>query len=297
MRQFGRRNVGAVPNETGVATGGPWGAIEPAPAVFGNQRQKGVADDIDFEIKGAELQFVEIELDPDESCVAEAGALMFKHALVEMRTIFGDGSGADRDGVLSKLTRGLKRAVSGSTLFLTKFTHSGFQGKARVAFAAPSPGKIVPLRLDEFNGQILCQRDAFLAGARGVEIDIAFQQRIMAGMFGGEGFVLQRLSGDGWVFIHAGGTVEQYELAPGEVLHVDAGCFVAQTASVSFDIAPVGGGVKSWLFGGEGLFMARLTGPGHVWIQSLPLSRLAATIAARMPSVAPSLSGSLLGSD
>ncbi len=294
MTQFGRRNsAGSQHRNDGAPDArGPWGAIEPAPAVFGNQRQEGVADDIDFEIKGAELQFVEIELDPDESCVAEAGALMFKHQIVEMQTIFGDGSGADNGGILPKLTRGLKRAVSGSTLFLTKFTHAGFQGKARVAFASPSPGKIVPLRLDQFGGQILCQRDAFLAAARGVEIDIAFQQKIMAGMFGGEGFILQRLSGDGWVFIHAGGTVEQYELAPGEVLHVDAGCFVAQTSSVSFDIAPVGGGVKSWLFGGQGLFMARLTGPGHVWLQSLPLSRLAATIAARMPSAVPSLLGS-----
>ena len=259
---------------------GVFGPYEPAASAYEHERRLGLADDIDFEIKGHEMQFVEIELDPGESCIAEAGVMMFKDAAVDMQTVFGDGA-ADQS-LLGKLWRGAKRVLSGTSLFMTQFTHQG-QGKARVAFAASYPGKIIPLRLEELGGEILCQRDSFLAGARGVSIDIGIQKKIMTGLFGGEGFVMQRLTGDGWVFAHAGGTVIERELAPGEELHVDSGCLVAQTPSVSFDVVPVGG-VKSMIFGGQGFFFARLVGPGHVWLQSMPFSRLAGAIMARAPA-------------
>jgi uncharacterized protein (TIGR00266 family) len=278
---------GGVPSTGGFLGGAgifgtqPQGGAPATPSsAWGNQRQPGVADDVDFQIRGHEMQFVEIELDPGESCVAEAGSMMFKEAAVGMETIFGDGS-PQEGGFFGKLWSGAKRALSGSTLFMTKFTHNGL-GKSRVAFAAPYPGHIIPLRLDQYGGELLCQRDTFLAGARGVKIDIAFQRKIMTGLFGGEGFIMQRLSGDGWIFVHGGGTVVERELAPGEEVHVDSGCLVAQTASVSFDVVPVGG-VKSILFSGEGFFFARLVGPGHIWLQSMPFSRLVGAISSRMP--------------
>ncbi|PWB82817.1 MAG: TIGR00266 family protein [Methylocystaceae bacterium] len=262
--------------------GGILGSYRSVPTVQGDQGRSGApADALRFEVKGHEMQFVEIELDPGASCVAEAGAMMFKDSAIGMETIFSDGSTQDT-GFFGKLWRGAKRALSGSTLFMTQFTHNG-SGKARVAFATPYPGKIIPLRLDRLGGELVCQRDTFLAGAPGVAIDIAFQKKIMTGLFGGEGFIMQKLTGDGWVFVHAGGTVIERELAPGEELHVDSGCLVAQTASVSFDVVPVGG-VKSMFFGGEGFFFARLVGPGHVWLQSMPFSRLVGQIAARMPA-------------
>lgn len=261
--------------------GGILGSYRSVPTVQSEQRASGAAERLRFEVKGHEMQFVEIELDPGASCVAEAGAMMFKDAAVGMETIFGDGAHQDT-GFLGKLWRGAKRALSGSTLFMTQFTHNGYSA-ARVAFAAPYPGKIIPLRLDQFGGELVCQRDTFLAGAPGVAIDIAFQKKFLTGLFGGEGFIMQRLTGDGWVFVHAGGTVIERELAPGEELHVDTGCLVAQTSSISFDVVPVGG-VKSMLFGGEGFFFARLVGPGHVWLQSMPFSRLVGQIAARMPA-------------
>jgi uncharacterized protein (TIGR00266 family) len=238
-----------------------------------HHRSASVADDIDFEIKGQELQFVEIELDPGESAVAEAGAMVWKDASVEMTTVFGDGSGGQGGGFMGKLLGAGKRLVTGESLFTTVFTHQG-QGKARVAFAAPIPGAILPLKLAEYGGQLICQKDAFLAAARGVSIGIAFQRKMMTGLFGGEGFIMQKLDGDGWVFVQMGGTVVERQLAPGEVLHVDTGCVAAFTSTVDFDVIAAGG-VKSMLFGGEGVFFARLTGPGHVWIQSLPFSRLA----------------------
>ena len=269
----------------GARPSGAWGNTTPpgdtSQTGWNNQRQAGVADDVDFEVKGHDLQFIEVELDPGDSCVAEAGSLMYKEAAIGMETIFGDGS-AEEGGLLGKLWTGAKRALSGSTWFMTKFTHNG-QGKARVAFSAPYPGLIIPLKLDQYGGEILCQRDTFLAGARGVKIDVAFQRKLMTGFFGGEGFVMQRLAGDGWVFVHGGGTVVERQLAPGEELHVETGCLVAQTSSVSFDVVPVGG-VKSILFGGSGFFFARLVGPGHVWLQSMPFSRLAGAIAARIPA-------------
>jgi uncharacterized protein (TIGR00266 family) len=238
-----------------------------------HRRKAGVADDIDFEIKGEELQFVEIELDPGESAIAEAGAMVWKEASIGMTTIFGDGSGGADEGFMGKLLGAGKRLITGESLFTTVFTHNG-QGKARVAFASPTPGAILPLRLADYGGQLICQKDSFLAAAKGVAIGIQFQRRILTGLFGGEGFIMQKLDGDGWVFVQMGGTVVERELAPGEELHVDTGCLAAYTSSVDFDLVTVGG-VKSVLFGGEGLFFARLRGPGKVWIQSLPFSRLA----------------------
>ena len=236
-------------------------------------RNPGLADDIDYEIKGQELQFLEIELDPGESAVAEAGALVWKDAAVEMTTVFGDGSGGADHGFMGKLLGAGKRLVTGESLFTTVFTHQG-RGKARVAFASPTPGAILPIKLDAVGGSLICQKDSFLAAARGVSIGVHFQRRIMTGLFGGEGFIMQKLDGDGWVFVQMGGTVVERELAAGEELHVDTGCLAALIPSVDFDLIAAGG-VKSVLFGGEGLFFARLRGPGKVWIQSLPFSRLA----------------------
>ncbi|WP_375286702.1 TIGR00266 family protein [Sphingomonas sp.] len=240
---------------------------------WSHMRQSGVADDIDFEIRGEDLQFVEIELDPGESAVAEAGAMVWKDASIEMSTVFGDGSGSSSGGFMDKLIGAGKRLVTGESLFTTVFTHQG-QGKARVAFGAPTPGTILPLRLADVGGTLICQKDSFLAAAKGVQIGVAFQRKVMTGLFGGEGFIMQKLDGDGWVFVQMGGTLVERELKPGEQLHVDTGCLAAFTPSVDFDLEMVRG-VKSMIFGGEGVFFARLTGPGKVWIQSLPFSRLA----------------------
>ena len=244
----------------------------PSQSPWAHHRSSGLSDDIDFEIKGQELQFLEIELDPGESAVAEAGALVWKDGAVGMNTVFGDGRGAE-GGFMGKLLGAGKRLVTGESLFTTVYTHNG-QGKARVAFSAPVPGAILPIKLDTVGGTLICQKDSFLAAAKGVEIGVHFQRRILTGLFGGEGFIMQRLSGDGWVFVQMGGTIVERTLAPGEELHVDTGCLAAMTPDVEFDIQTVGG-VKSMLFGGEGLFFARLRGPGKVWIQSLPFARLA----------------------
>ena len=238
-----------------------------------HQRDASVADDIDFEIKGQELQFLEIELDAGESAVAEAGALVWKDASIGMTTVFGDGSGDGGGGFMGKLLGAGKRLVTGESLFTTVFTHNG-QGKARVAFASPTPGAILPINLGQLGGCLICQKDSFLAAARGVSIGIQFQRKMMTGLFGGEGFIMQKLEGDGWVFVQMGGTVIERTLAAGEELHVDTGCLAAYTPGVDFDLV-MAGGVKSVVFGGEGLFFARLRGPGKVWIQSLPFSRLA----------------------
>ncbi len=237
-----------------------------------HSRNSGVADDIDFEIKGGELQFLEIELDPGESAVAEAGAMVWKDASVGMTTVFGDGSPA-QGGFMGKLLSAGKRLVTGESLFTTVFTHNG-QGKARVAFAAPVPGAILPIKLDEHGGMLICQKDSFLAAAKGVSIGIQFQRKIMTGLFGGEGFIMQKLEGDGWVFVQMGGTIVERTLAAGEELHVDTGCLAAYTPGIDFDVIAAGN-VKSMIFGGEGVFFARLRGPGKVWIQSLPFARLA----------------------
>lgn len=240
---------------------------------WSHQRRAGIADDIDFEIKGQELQFVEIELDPGESAVAEAGALVWKDAAIGMTTVFGDGSGGADGGFMGKLLGAGKRLVTGESLFTTVFTHNG-SGKARVAFASPTPGSILPIRLDQLGGTLICQKDSFLCAAKGVSIGVAFQRKVMTGLFGGEGFVMQRLDGDGWVFVQMGGTVVERELRAGEELHVDTGCLAAYTPSVDFDLVTVGG-IRTMFSAGEGAFFARLRGPGKVWIQSLPFARLA----------------------
>jgi uncharacterized protein (TIGR00266 family) len=236
--------------------------------------------EVDYEVKGDDLQFVEIELDPQEAVVAEAGAMMFMEDGIAMETIFGDGSAA-RGGILGALIGAGKRLLTGESLFMTVFQNqSGV--KRRVAFAAPIPGKIVATDLHELGGEVICQKDAFLAAAKGVSIGIAFQKRLGVGLFGGEGFIMQRLQGDGWTFLNACGTLVQRDLGPGELLRVDTGCLVALQPTVTYDIEMVRG-VKSALFGGEGLFFATLRGPGRVWLQSLPLSRLAGRLYAAAP--------------
>jgi uncharacterized protein (TIGR00266 family) len=239
-------------------------------------------DEIDYRIVGGDMQFVEIELDPGESAISEAGALMYKDAVVRMDTVFGDGSHAGQDsGVFNKLLSAGRRVVSGESLFTTVFTHAG-GGKAKVAFAAPYPGTVMAMKLSEHGGRLVCQKDSFLAGARGVSVGIHFQRKILTGLFGGEGFIMQKLEGDGWVFVHAGGTVMERQLAAGERIDVDTGCVVAFHSSVDMDVRAVGG-IKSMLFGGEGVFLATLTGPGTVWLQSLPFSRMAGRMLAAAP--------------
>jgi uncharacterized protein (TIGR00266 family) len=258
-----------------------------------HHKQSGIADDIDFEIKGQELQFVEIELDPGESAVAEAGAFVWKDSSIGMATVFGDGS-AQTGGFMNKLLGAGKRLLTGESLFTTVFTHNG-QGKARVAFGAPVPGVILPMKLSEVGGRLICQKDSFLAAAKGVSIGIQFQRKVMTGLFGGEGFIMQKLEGDGWVFVQFGGAVIERELKAGEQLHVDTGCVAAYTDTVDFDLITAGG-IKSMLFGGEGVFFAQLTGPGKVWIQSLPFSRLAGRIMASAAGGGASAGeGSVLG--
>jgi uncharacterized protein (TIGR00266 family) len=244
------------------------------------------SDEIDFKIVGTEMQFVEIELDPGESALAEAGAMMYKDSRVEMQTVFGDGSGTGGSGFMDKLMGAGKRLLTGESLFMTVFTNKG-QAKAHAAFGAPYPGNIIPVHLKEIGGTLICQKDSFLCAAKGVSVGIFFQKKILTGLFGGEGFIMQKLDGDGMVFMHAGGTVVERTLQAGEVLHVDTGCIVALEPSVQFDIQQAGG-IKSALFGGEGLFFATLQGPGKVWLQSLPFSRLAG----RMLQAAPQRGGS-----
>ena len=240
------------------------------------------AHDIDFKIFGEDMQFVEVELDPGESAVAEAGSLMYMTQAIRMETVFGDGS-QQQSGIMGTLLGAGKRLLTGESLFMTVFTNQG-SGKHRVAFAAPYAGRILALDLKGMGGTLICQKDAFLCAARGVSVGIAFQRKIGAGLFGGEGFIMQRLEGDGLCFVHAGGMVHALELGHAETLRVDTGCLVALHPSVQYDIQFVGG-VKSALFGGEGLFFATLTGPGKVWLQSLPLSRLADRIYKAAPQV------------
>ncbi|HUL76190.1 MAG TPA: TIGR00266 family protein [Vicinamibacteria bacterium] len=238
--------------------------------------------EIDYRIVGEDLQFVEVELDPGESVVAEAGALMYMTAGVQMETIFGDGSAQSQGaGLMGALLGAGRRILTGESLFMTVFTAQGGT-REKVGFAAPYPGRIVPMDLGKLGGELVCQKDSFLCAARGVSIGIAFQKKLGVGLFGGEGFIMQRLQGDGLVFVHAGGMLTEMDLGPGQTLRLDTGCLVALQPSVTYDIQPVGG-VKTALFGGEGLFFATLTGPGHVWLQSLPLSRMADRIAKAIP--------------
>jgi uncharacterized protein (TIGR00266 family) len=236
--------------------------------------------EVDYEIVGDDLQFVKVELDPKEAVVAEAGSMMYIEDGVQMDTIFGDGS-QQNQGFMGALLGAGKRLLTGESLFMTVF-HNESQQKRKVAFAAPYPGKIQPLHLAELGGELLCQKDSFLCAAKGVSLGIAFTKRFGAGLFGGEGFILQRLQGDGWTFVHAGGTLEERTLGANESLRVDTGCLVAFQPSVTYDIQLVGG-LKTALFGGEGLFLATLRGPGRVWLQSLPFSRLASRIYAAAP--------------
>ena len=237
--------------------------------------------EIDYKIYGDDMQFVEVELDPMEAAIAEAGGMMYMDDGIEMETIFGDGS-QQNTGFLGSLVGAGKRLLTGESLFMTVFQNR-VQGKKRIAFGAPYPGKIIPVHLGELGGDLLAQKDSFLCAAKGVSVGIAFTKRFGAGLFGGEGFILQRLQGDGLAFIHAGGTLYDRTLAPGELIRVDTGCIVAFQPSVAYDIQFVGK-IKSALFGGEGLFFATLRGPGRVWLQSLPLSRLAARITAASPA-------------
>jgi uncharacterized protein (TIGR00266 family) len=232
--------------------------------------------EIDYKIYGEELQFVEIELDPNETAIAESGAFMMMDDNIVMQSIFGDGSQQQGGGLLNKLFSAGKRILVGESLFMTAFTNTG-AGKRRVSFAAPYTGKVIPLDLQQLGGTIIAQKDAFLCAAKGVSIGIAFQRRLGTGIFGGEGFIMEKLEGDGMAFVHAGGYVVEKTLQPGELLRVDTGCVVAYTGNVDFDIELVRG-VRNWVFGGEGLFFAVLRGPGKVWLQSLPISRLASKI-------------------
>ena len=231
------------------------------------------AHDIGYHIYGEEMQFVEIELDPMETVIAEAGSFMMMEDGIEMATIFGDGSHSEGSGLWEKLLSAGKRLVTGESLFMTAYTHAG-EGKKRASFAAPYPGKIIPLDLSQLDGKIICQKDAFLCAAKGVSVGIEFSQKLGRGFFGGEGFIMQKLEGDGMAFVHAGGSVIEKKLELGEVLKIDTGCLVAFTRDVDYDIEMVRG-VRNMIFGGEGIFFARLEGPGTVWIQSLPFSRLA----------------------
>lgn len=228
--------------------------------------------EIDYRIFGEEMQCVEVELDPQETVVAESGAFMYMDEGVEMSTIFGDGSKTG-GGLFDKILGAGKRLLTGESLFMTAFTHTT-SGKAKVAFASPYPGKIIPLDLQQLGGKVICQKDSFLCAAKGVSIGIEWQKKLGTGLFGGEGFIMQKLEGDGYAFCHAGGHIIERTLQPGETLRIDTGCIVAYTQEVKFDIKFVGG-IRNTLFGGEGVFFAVLQGPGKVWLQTLPISRLA----------------------
>jgi len=272
-------------------------AFSAAPALPPPPPARGAAHEIDYEILGGEMQFVEVVLDPGEACVAEAGAFFYMDPGIQMETIFGDGSAAPGGGggFMGKLLQAGKRVLTGESLFMTVFSNTAGQ-RQKVAFAAPYPGKIVPLDLGQLGGTMLCQKDAFLCAAKGISVGIAFQKRLGAGLFGGEGFILQKLEGNGLAFVHACGTIHERTLAPGETLRVDTGCLVAFEPRVGYDIQMVTG-VKTFLFGGEGLFFATVTGPGRVWMQSLPFARLASRVvqASGIAGMGRKEEGSLLG--
>lgn len=252
------------------------------------------AHEIDYEIFGEEMQYVEIELDPQEGVIAEAGSFMMMEEGIRMETIFGDGSAKD-NSVMGKIFGAGKRLLTGESLFMTAF-YNDIPGKKKVCFASPYPGKIIPIDLDKIGGKFVCQKDAFLCAAKGVSVGIEFSRKLGRGLFGGEGFIMQRLEGDGIAFVHAGGTTLKKELAPGERLKVDTGCIIGFDSTVNYDIEFIGG-IKNTIFGGEGLFFATLSGPGTVYIQSLPFSRLANRVLAMAPKAGGSRrgEGSVLG--
>jgi uncharacterized protein (TIGR00266 family) len=260
-----------------------------------SDRPPGSSDEIDYEVFGSEMQYAEVTLDPGETVIAEAGGMMFMTSGIKMETVFGDPSKQNQQGFWSKVATAGKRVLTGESLFMTTFTNIASR-REMVAFASPYPGKIVPMHLDQLGREIICQKDAFLCGARGVQVSIAFQKKIGVGLFGGEGFIMQRLTGDGIVLLHAGGTMMVRDLQPGERLRLDTGCLMALTPSVAYDVEFVGG-FKNTLFGGEGLFLATLTGPGRIWCQSLPFSRFAGRILANAPGIGRGgkEEGSLLG--
>ncbi len=248
--------------------------------------------EIDYRIFGEEIQCVEVELDPQETTIAESGSFMMMDDGIDMHTIFGDGAG-EQQSFMGKMFSAGKRLLTGESLFMTAFTNNG-RYKARVCFAAPYPGKIIPLDLSRLGGKVIAQKDSFLAAAKGVTVGIEFQRKLGTGLFGGEGFIMQKLEGDGMAFVHAGGLVVERELGVGEVLRVDTGCIVAFTQGVDYDIQFVKG-VRNVIFGGEGLFFAALRGPGKVWIQTIPISRLASRILSYAQPVNRSEEGSVLG--
>lgn len=240
--------------------------------------------EVDYKIYGGDMQFVEIALDPNETIIAEAGAMMMMDNSIKMDTIFGDGSKKSQSGgFLGKLGGAAQRVLTGESLFMTSFTNMGHE-KEQVYFAAPYPGSIIPVDLTTVGGKLVCQKDAFLCAAKGVSIGIDFQKKLGVGFFGGEGFILQKLEGDGLVFVHAGGAIAKVNLNPGQKVKIDTGCLVAMTKEVSYNIEFVGG-IKNSFFGGEGLFLASLTGPGEVWVQSLPFSRLAEKVISSAPQL------------
>ncbi len=253
------------------------------------------AHEIDYHINGEEMQYVEIELDPQEVVIAEAGSFMMMEDGIKMETIFGDGSQEQQSGIFGKLLSAGKRVLTGESLFMTAYQNQGF-GKRKVSFASPYPGKIVPIDLRQFGGKFICQKDSFLCAAKGVAVGIEFSRKIETGLFGGEGFIMQKIEGDGMAFVHSGGTLARKDLQSGELLRVDTGCLVGFTKDVDYDIEFVGG-IKNTIFGGEGIFFATLRGPGTVYIQSLPFTRLADRIIASAPKAGGSSreEGSLLG--
>ena len=251
------------------------------------------AHEIDYRIYGEEMQFVEIELDPMETVIAEAGAFMMMEQDIEMETIFGDGSSSNKGGFLGKMMSAGKRLLTGESLFMTAYTHVG-RGKKKVSFASPYPGRVIALDLLNYGGKIVCQKDSFLCAAKGVSVDVEFSRKLGRGLFGGEGFIMQKLEGDGMAFLHAGGMIVEKQLMIGETLKVDTGCLVAFTRDIDYDIEFVKG-IKNKLFGGEGFFFSRLEGPGTVWVQSLPFARLAGRILANASGMKGKGEGSVLG--
>ena len=252
------------------------------------------AHEIDYQIYGEEMQYVEIELDPQEIVIAEAGSFMMMDNNIQMETIFGDGSQQD-NGLFGKLLNAGKRVLTGESLFMTAFINQN-NTKGKVSFASPYPGKILPIDLTQFQGKFICQKSSFLCAAKGVSVGIEFSKKLGRGFFGGEGFIMQKIEGDGMAFVHSGGTLAKKELAAGEVLKVDTGCIVGFTKDIDYDIEFIGG-IKNSIFGGEGLFYASLRGPGTVYVQSLPFSRLADRIIASAPNAGGNSreEGSVLG--
>lgn len=278
-----------------VPTGSAASANSPPRTYLAPAGKRGMADEIDYAIHGDDTQYVDIALDPGETVIAESGGMMYMTSGIEMQTVFGDPSQSG-GGFWNKMVSAGKRALTGESLFMTTFTNTRGRDKEHVAFAAPYMGRITPMHLDQLGGEIICQKDSFLCGAKGIQISVAFQKKFGVGLFGGEGFIMQRLRGDGIAMVHAGGALLHRELSQGETLRLDTGCLMAMGPTVQYDIQMIGG-IKNSLFGGEGLFVATLVGPGPIWLQSLPFSRLAGRIYAAAPQGGGSRreEGSLLG--